>query len=106
MPTYEYRCRDCGHTFEEFQSMSAEPLKACPNCKKETLKRVFSSSSGMIFKGAGFYQTDYKGTGGGEKKETKKDEKTEVKTEPSKEKTAETKKSDDASSSSTANDKK
>ena len=107
MPTYEYRCRDCGHTFEEFQSMSAEPLKVCPNCKKEALKRVFSSNSGMIFKGAGFYQTDYKGTGGGGNKDAKKkDVKADLKTEPSKEKPAETKKSDDTSKSSTTSEKK
>jgi putative FmdB family regulatory protein len=61
MPTYEYQCEKCGYTFDEFQSISAEPLK---NCKKEgcdgTVKRLFSPGAGFIFKGSGFYITDYR----------------------------------------------
>ncbi|HEX2958940.1 MAG TPA: FmdB family zinc ribbon protein [Chitinispirillaceae bacterium] len=61
MPTYEYQCEKCGYTFEEFQSITAEPLK---NCKKEgcdgTVKRLFSPGAGFLFKGSGFYITDYR----------------------------------------------
>ncbi len=59
MPTYEYKCNKCGHIFEVFQSMSAEPIKSCPNCKGE-VKRLIGPGAGPIFKGSGFYQTDYK----------------------------------------------
>ena len=60
MPTYDYVCKECGHTFEEFQSMSSEFLTMCPSCGKPTLKRQMASGAGMIFKGSGFYLTDYK----------------------------------------------
>ena len=59
MPTYEYECRKCGHLFERFQSITAEPVKACPKCKGK-VARLLSAGSGIIFKGSGFYQTDYK----------------------------------------------
>ena len=59
MPTYDYKCKNCGHTFEVFQSMTAEPVKTCPKCKGE-VKRLIGAGSGPIFKGSGFYQTDYK----------------------------------------------
>ena len=106
MPTYEYRCTNCGHTLEEFQPMSAEPLKVCPKCGKETLKRAMGGGGGMIFKGGGFYQTDYKNSGRSGKTEKKKEAKPESKTEPGKEKTTETKKSGDASTSQTPGEKK
>jgi len=60
MQTYEYVCDDCGHKFDELQSFSEEPLKQCPECHKNTLRRLFGSGAGFIFKGAGFYQTDYR----------------------------------------------
>lgn len=60
MPTYEYACPKCGHDFEVFQSMKDEPLKKCPNCKKTGLKRLLGTGAGLIFKGSGFYVTDYK----------------------------------------------
>lgn len=60
MPTYEYACQKCGHEFEQFQSMRDEPLKKCPKCKKQSLKRLVGSGAGLIFKGTGFYITDYK----------------------------------------------
>jgi putative FmdB family regulatory protein len=60
MPTYEYRCKSCGHEFEEFQTMSSDPLLMCPKCAKPMLKRLMSSGVGLIFKGSGFYLTDYK----------------------------------------------
>jgi putative FmdB family regulatory protein len=59
MPTYEYECRECKHSFEKFQSMSADPIKVCPKCGKE-LRKLIGSGSGVIFKGTGFYETDYK----------------------------------------------
>ncbi len=60
MPTYEYACQKCGHEFEQFQSMRDEPLKKCPKCKKQSLKRLVGGGAGLIFKGTGFYITDYK----------------------------------------------
>lgn len=63
MPTYEYACPKCGHQFEQFQSMRDEPLKKCPQCKKTGLKRLVGSGAGLIFKGSGFYITDYKKSG-------------------------------------------
>ena len=59
MPTYEYQCLECGHKFEAFQSMSDELIKKCPACKG-SVKRLIGSGSGLIFKGSGFYITDYK----------------------------------------------
>src|SRR4051794_15054815 len=60
MPTYDYVCDACGHTFEEFQSMSDEVLKKCPKCKKKKLRRLIGTGAAIIFKGSGFYQTDYR----------------------------------------------
>lgn len=60
MPTYEYKCDNCGHFFEKFQMMSANPLKKCPQCGKMKLKRLIGTGSGIIFKGSGFYETDYR----------------------------------------------
>jgi putative FmdB family regulatory protein len=73
MPTYEYACAKCGHHFEQFQSMRDAPLKKCPKCGKPALKRLIGGGAGLIFKGTGFYITDYKKSGGakeagGEKK--------------------------------------
>lgn len=64
MPTYEYACPKCGHTFEAFQSMKDEPLKKCPKCNKTGVKRLLGTGAGLIFKGSGFYITDYKKSGG------------------------------------------
>lgn len=61
MPTYEYKCLNCGHSFELFQSMSAEPVSKCYKCNGN-LKRLIGTGAGAIFKGSGFYQTDYKNT--------------------------------------------
>lgn len=60
MPTYEYACPKCGHAFELVQSMRDEPLKKCPKCKKTGVKRLVGGGAGLIFKGSGFYITDYK----------------------------------------------
>lgn len=60
MPTYEYECKACGCRFEKSQSIIAEPLKSCPECKKKKVQRLIGSGSGIIFKGSGFYATDYR----------------------------------------------
>jgi putative FmdB family regulatory protein len=68
MPTYDYACPKCGHQFEQFQSMKDEPLKKCPKCRKVGVKRLLGGGAGLIFKGSGFYITDYRKKGGGESK--------------------------------------
>lgn len=60
MPTYEYICGNCGYEFEQFQSITAKPLRKCPECGKRCLQRLIGSGSGVIFKGPGFYETDYR----------------------------------------------
>jgi|SRR4029077_12041763 putative FmdB family regulatory protein len=60
MPTYDYECDACGHKFEEFQSMMDKVLKKCPACKKTKLRRLLGTGAAIIFKGSGFYQTDYR----------------------------------------------
>ena len=62
MPTYEYECTNCGYKFEKIQSINSEPLKTCSQCNEKTLKKLFHTS-GIIFKGSGFYTTDYKKKG-------------------------------------------
>lgn len=62
MPTYEYECRKCGHEFEFFQNITADPLKKCPRCRGQ-LRRKIGSGAGLIFKGSGFYITDYRSEG-------------------------------------------
>lgn len=59
MPTYDYQCDSCGHAFEEFQSIKAKPLKKCPKCGK-AVRRLIGTGAGILFKGSGFYQTDYR----------------------------------------------
>jgi putative FmdB family regulatory protein len=60
MPTYEYKCDACSHGFDEYQSFSDKPLKKCPKCKKSKLRRLFGTGAAVLFKGSGFYQTDYR----------------------------------------------
>jgi putative FmdB family regulatory protein len=60
MPTYEYVCDACEHQFDEFQSMKDEPLKKCPKCKKNKLRRLIGAGAALLFKGSGFYITDYR----------------------------------------------
>jgi putative FmdB family regulatory protein len=60
MPTYEYQCDACQHSFDEFQSMTEPPLKKCPKCGKKKLQRLFGTGAAVLFKGAGFYETDYR----------------------------------------------
>jgi|SRR5262245_20682694 len=63
MPTYDYVCEACEHRFEAFQSMNDKRLKTCPKCKKRKLTRLIGTGAGIIFKGSGFYVTDYKRNG-------------------------------------------
>ena len=86
MPTYDYVCEKCGDRFEHFQKMSSEPLTVCSKCGGH-LKRLIGSGVGIIFKGSGFYCTDYRKGGSGTSapaSENKAESKTETKTEPAK----------------------
>lgn len=76
MPTYQYKCLKCGHDFELFQKMNDEPVKECPECKGD-VKRLLGAGAGTIFKGSGFYHTDYKNA----KTDSKSESKTETKSE-------------------------
>ena len=60
MPTYDYRCEACGHEFELFQQMSAAVETVCPECGEESLRRLVGTGGGILFKGSGFYETDYR----------------------------------------------
>jgi putative FmdB family regulatory protein len=81
MPTYEYECLDCKYRFEEFQTMTEEPLKVCPRCGGK-LQRLIGTGAGIIFKGKGFYHTDYKKTSNGySEKKNEKESKNESKDE-------------------------
>lgn len=60
MPTYEYECDACKHQFEEYQSITADALTKCPKCGRKKLRRLLGTGGGIIFKGSGFYQTDYR----------------------------------------------
>ena len=67
MPTYDYKCQACGHDWELFQSMKDPHVKSCPKCKKRKAKRLLGLGAGIIFKGTGFYETDYKKKAPGKK---------------------------------------
>jgi putative FmdB family regulatory protein len=60
MPTYEYQCEACGNRFEKFQSITAAPIKKCPQCGKNKVKRLIGTGAGILFRGSGFYITDYR----------------------------------------------
>src|SRR5271156_3879038 len=74
MPTYDYVCDACDHSFDELQSITEEPLKRCPKCGKKKLRRLFGTGAAVLFKGSGFYETDYRSESykAGEKAETEK----------------------------------
>ena len=96
MPTYEYECQACGHTFEKFQSMTDKQIRTCPECKKRKVQRLVGAGAGIIFKGSGFYETDYK------RKDAPKDSgKSEAKSAAKSDTKSETK-SDSASASSSS----
>jgi putative FmdB family regulatory protein len=95
MPTYDYVCDACHHEFEQFQSITASPLRKCPKCGKNKLRRLIGTGAAIMFKGSGFYKTDYRSdsykkhaeadkpssSSGEGKSETKTDTKTESKSE-------------------------
>lgn len=60
MPTYDYECDACGHEMELFQAITEDPVKKCPECKKNKLRRLFGTGAAIMFKGSGFYETDYR----------------------------------------------
>ena len=60
MPTYDYQCDACGHAFELFQGINESVKKKCPECKKLKLRRLFGTGAAIVFKGSGFYETDYR----------------------------------------------
>lgn len=60
MPTYDYECKSCDHQWEVFQSIKAKPIRKCPECGKLKAKRMIGTGAGIIFKGSGFYETDYR----------------------------------------------
>lgn len=60
MPTYDYQCRACGHRFELFQSMTEPVKRRCPRCARNALERLIGTGAALLFKGSGFYQTDYR----------------------------------------------
>lgn len=78
MPTYQYLCENCSHEFEKFQSITANALRKCPKCNKMKLKRLIGPGAGIIFKGTGFYHTDYRSSSytSAQKKETTASSKT------------------------------
>ncbi len=89
MPTYEYECKACGKTFEVFQKMSDDPLKTCICCKKKPVRRKIGTGAGIIFKGSGFYCTDYRKDGyknakDADKPQVKSESPASTKTEPAK----------------------
>ncbi len=67
MPTYDYHCDACSHDFEKFQTMSSDAIKVCPKCRKKKVRRLIGTGAGLIFKGSGFYITDYRDKGYAEK---------------------------------------
>jgi putative FmdB family regulatory protein len=100
MPTYDYTCSACNHSFELYQHITDKPVKKCPSCGKRQAQRMIGSGSAIIFKGSGFYQTDYrseeyktkaKKESEGAKPETKTESKSEAKTETKKDSKAKTK---------------
>ncbi len=91
MPTYDYVCDACDHTFEQFQGINEEHLTKCPKCKKKKLRRLIGAGAAIMFKGSGFYITDYRSDSYKQKaaadkpSESKSESKSETKSEPKKE---------------------
>jgi len=91
MPTYEYVCESCGHEFERFQKMSDDAVRECPECGRLEVRRRISTGGGVLFKGPGFYATDYRKPSPGDEKKRKTERKAERKTEPKAERKTEPK---------------
>ncbi len=73
MPTYDYQCQACGERFEKFQSINARPLRKCPSCGRMKLRRLIGSGAAVIFRGSGFYHTDYRSKSGAKQQESPAD---------------------------------
>jgi putative FmdB family regulatory protein len=85
MPTYDYECDACGHTYELFQRITEDPIKKCPECKKKKARRLFGTGAAIVFKGSGFYETDYRSDsykkGAKDEKKSQSDSKSDGKSE-------------------------
>jgi putative FmdB family regulatory protein len=95
MPTYEYICDNCQYQFEQFQSIKAKPIRKCPKCGRLSVQRLIGAGAGVIFKGSGFYQTDYRSED--YKKAAESEKKDSTTTKDTKEKKTETKSTDSKS---------
>ncbi len=96
MPTYDYLCKNCGHEFENFQPITARPLRKCPKCSKMQLQRLIGAGAGIIFKGTGFYQTDYRSESYKKGQQAEKPKTTDKKDKKTEDKTTKTEKTKDA----------
>ena len=94
MPTYDYKCANCDHLMEVFQSITAKPLRKCPECGKLKLQRLIGTGAGLIFKGSGFYETDYRSDSYKKGAESEKPKTESSKTDSKKETKTETAKAD------------
>ena len=106
MPTYDYKCDNCGHELETFQSITAKPLRKCPACGKLKLKRLLGTGAGLIFKGSGFYETDYRSESYKKAAESEKPKSDTSKTDTKTETKSETKKAADKPASKTTSKNK
>lgn len=104
MPTYDYECDACGHKMEVFQNISEDPLTKCPECKKKKLRRLFGTGGGILFKGSGFYKTDYRSDS--YKSKAAADSSSSSSSSSSESKSSESKSSDSKSSSAKSDGKK
>jgi len=104
MPTYEYKCESCGCKFERFQSITAKPVRRCPKCRKTSVRRLIGIGAGVIFKGPGFYATDYRSES--YKKAAEKEKSTTSKSADKKETKAESKETKSSEKTETTTKKK
>ena len=103
MPTYDYECDGCGHTWEMFQRIVEDAIKKCPECKKKKARRLFGTGSAVMFKGSGFYETDYRSDSYKKGEKAAKDAKA-PKSDSGGDKSSKSKGSDSSSSKKTSSD--
>ena len=106
MPTYDYECDACGHEMELFQRISEDPLKKCPECKKNKLRRLFGTGAAIVFKGSGFYETDYRSDSYKKGAEMAKDSKSDSKSDKSDKSSSDSKTKSESKSDSGSSDSK
>jgi len=104
MPTYDYICKNCRYEFEQFQTITARPIRKCPRCGKSSLQRLIGAGSGVIFKGSGFYETDYRSES--YKKAAESEKKSTEKTTEKKDKSKSKDSKSDSTTKSTSKEKK